>query len=159
MIPRPSPKLGEGKCILIDHCYNQGEEHTLISYNQFMNNKQRRHIPRIRKRAKELRQVQTEAEKVLWDKLRRKQLGGFKFRRQHPIDQYILDFFCPKAMLGIELDGGIHKKQKGQDKVRTRWLNEFNIEVIRFGNQEIFNDLDKVLENILDKCEERAKND
>ena len=98
--------------------------------------------------AKQLRLQETEAEKLLWSRLSRKQLG-VKFRRQHPIYSYIADFYCHSHKLVIEVDGPIHDSEENtfNDKIRTCGFNEFNIKVLRFTNNQIFNDIETVLEN------------
>ena len=103
--------------------------------------------PKIFEKAKILRNNMTKAEKLLWERLSRKQLRGFKFRRQHPVADFICDFYCHAAKLVIELDGEIHnnKEQKDYDEARTEELEEFGIKVIRFDNEEILKDIDKVL--------------
>ena len=88
----------------------------------------------IKKIAREMRSRPTEAEAALWKALRRKQLGGFRFRCQHIIDPLIVDFYCPSIRVVIEVDGPIHKRHKSYDKVRTRWLEEKGYCVIRFEN-------------------------
>ncbi len=90
----------------------------------------------------------TQAEKMLWDELRNRKLNGFKFRRQHPISNYIADFYCHELALVLELDGHQHqeKDQKEYDKVRTMNLNDLNIKVIRFKNEDVLYDLEGVLE-------------
>jgi len=106
--------------------------------------------PKIFEQAKILRNNMTKAEKLLWERLNRKQLRGFKFRRQHPIADFITDFYCHAKKLVIELDGEIHNtsEQKEYDQERTNQLEEFGIKVIRFSNEEILNDIDKVFEII-----------
>ena len=113
--------------------------------------------PIIFKRAEELRKNMTEAEEILWNELKNKKLGGYKFRRQHPILKYILDFYCHKVKLGVELDGDIHnsKGQKFYDQDRTENINKYNIEIIRFHNDEIKNNLSTVKKRILNKLKER----
>ncbi len=108
--------------------------------------------------AKKLRRSMTPAEIILWSNLRKKQLGGFKFRRQHPISRYVLDFYCHQAKLGIELDGAYHfeKTQKFYDEDRTENLALYNIEIIRFENKEVTTGLDEVLRKIKIKCEGRV---
>ena len=93
----------------------------------------------------------TEAEKALWEHLRAKKLTGFKFRREHIIDEFIVDFVCLSKQLIIEVDGGYHLKPeiKEADELRTRILeNDFGFHVIRFSNEEILGDIKKVLEKI-----------
>ena len=106
-------------------------------------------------KAKELRDTETRAEKLLWDQLRAKKLSGFKFRRQHAIERFIADFYCHKAKLVIEVDGGIHNKPEVEerDKNRTAEIDKYDINIIRFTNQEIFNSMDKVIEKIKSELE------
>jgi len=94
-----------------------------------------------------LRNNVTGAEKILWKKLKRKQLG-FQFRRQFGVGSYILDFYCPEKKLAIELDGGFHRKRKEYDKDRTEYLNKLGIIVLRFWNNEVLSDVDGVVEKI-----------
>jgi very-short-patch-repair endonuclease len=100
---------------------------------------------------RKLRQKQTNAEKLLWKRLRRKHLNGLKFRRQHPIGRYIADFFCPEARLAIELDGGIHqfKDQKEYDKARQEIIEVREIRVLRVKNEEIEQSIESVVRKIL----------
>ena len=107
--------------------------------------------PRLaRDRARNLRLAQTEVERTLWQKLRNRQLNGFKFRRQHPIGPYIVDFFCLDARLAIELDGSQHGDERAveDDERRTAYLNDQGYRVLRFWNQEVIDNLDGVLEAI-----------
>ena len=100
-------------------------------------------------RVRELRANQNKVENVLWQKVRGKQLGGLKFRRQQPIGPYIVDFFCPTARLVIELDGVTHETKEEQDATRQRWLESQGLRVIRFANAEVSRNLQGVLETIL----------
>lgn len=118
-----------------------------------MSDKLHRSQPTIRARARELRRPQTPAESRLWARLRNRQLGGFKFRRQHPIGRFIVDFYCVEARLVVEIDGDSHLDQVEYDAGRTVWLSEQGNSVIRFTNQEIHQQLDAVLEAILDACQ------
>ena len=99
----------------------------------------------VKRRA--LKTNQTEAEALLWSKLRNRQFLGLKFRRQYGIGEYIADFYCPEIRLVIELDGGQHLTADGleYDRVRTEYLNCLGIKVIRFGNPEVLNNLNGVL--------------
>ena len=99
---------------------------------------------------KDLRQTSTKAEDVLWQHLRNKKLDGLKFRRQHPLDNFIADFYCNEKKLVIELDGSVHDEKEIQqyDKARTNDLKELGVLVIRFRNEEIIKNIDKVLEKI-----------
>ncbi len=98
-------------------------------------------------KAKELRNNETDSEKVLWEKLRNNQIKGLKFRRQHPVNLYIVDFYCHKLKLIIELDGDYHalREQVSKDIERTEALSLMGLEVIRFKNDEVMNDIDSVL--------------
>jgi very-short-patch-repair endonuclease len=105
--------------------------------------------PEIEAAARRLRRNMTPAEKKLWEALRGKQLGGLKFRAQHPVGPFILDFYCPACKLAVELDGGVHEDQTAHDEARTRQLNDYGYNVIRFRNEEVLGDLPSVLEQIL----------
>jgi len=100
-------------------------------------------------RARQLRQSQTDAETLLWRKLRY-EFPGAKFRRQYPIGPFILDFYCPAHRLAIELDGGQHNLPSGQsyDAKRTAFLNAQNIRVLRFWNNDVLRNTRAVLERI-----------
>jgi very-short-patch-repair endonuclease len=110
--------------------------------------------PEVKQRARELRQPQTPAEQKLWALLRGRNLAGYKFRRQHPIGNFIVDFYCPQAKLVIEVDGDIHAAQQEYDAARTVWLQERGYRVIRFANREIFDRPDAVGSEILKMCSE-----
>ena len=102
----------------------------------------------IQERAKTLRKTETEPEKLLWRELKSKNFLGFKFRRQHPISQFIVDFYCHELKLIIDLDGRIHLKPENSeyDDNRTAELERFGLRVIRFTNDEIENEMERVLE-------------
>ena len=97
--------------------------------------------------ARELRHRETEAEQKLWGLLRNRQLKGKKFRRQHAIAKYVVDFYCNECKLAIELDGNFHttEEAKEYDKSRTVLLNELGITIIRFWNEEVIKDSEKVI--------------
>ena len=106
-------------------------------------------------RARELRRAMTPAEKKLWQRIRDGQLGGAHFRKQHAVGHYIVDFFCAKSKLVLEVDGDTHAEQVEYDAERTQWLNEQKqYRVIRFGNNEILQNIDGVLEKILEILKE-----
>jgi very-short-patch-repair endonuclease len=94
----------------------------------------------------------TPAEAALWERLKKKRLHGLKFRRQHPLHHFILDFYCHAHQLVVEADGGIHHRQQEYDAARTEWLTQRGFRVIRFSNEEIFNDLETVLHKIAKAC-------
>ena len=106
--------------------------------------------------ARALRKTQTPAEQLLWSKLRSRQLSGFKFRRQHPVTNFILDFYCREAHLAVEIDGGQHAidEECKRDNTRTDFLNEMGIQVIRFWNHEVLENLDDVVTAIDDMLNE-----
>jgi len=110
----------------------------------------------LKNRRRELRANQTDAEKKLWEFLRGKRFHGLKFHRQFSVGEYILDFYCPKFRIDIELDGNQHKKDETvlYDKDRGRVLQASNIKVIRFWNNEIENNIERVLEKILSEIKE-----
>ena len=107
----------------------------------------------MKERAEEMRKHPTEAEKVLWEALRAKGLG-VKFRQQHIIEDFIVDFFCNEYKVTIEVDGGYHTEaaQMKSDKERTARLNELGYTELRFTNEEILGDLDNVLKKIKTFC-------
>ena len=102
----------------------------------------------IKGKAKVLRRTMTKPEKLLWNKIRRRQVKNKYFRRQHPYGIYILDFFCFEANLVIEIDGGIHLSKQEYDNERTDYLNSSGLRVLRFKNEEILNNIESVIENI-----------
>ena len=101
-------------------------------------------------RVRQLRKGATQHERLLWRHLRNRQLQGWKFRRQHPVDRYIIDFYCSEARLVIELDGGGHNfaNRESLDQERTRLLASKNILVLRFWNYLINRELGSVRETI-----------
>jgi len=102
--------------------------------------------------ARRLRREMTEAEKRIWYLLRRRQFGGLNFRRQAPIEPYIVDFACLSIRLVIELDGGQHGANAEKDAKRTAWLESQGYRVLRFWNNEVFENLDGVLHKISAAC-------
>jgi very-short-patch-repair endonuclease len=108
----------------------------------------RRIIPPILHAAREQRQHATSAEEVLWSALRRQQIRGLPFRRQHPVGHFIPDFYCPRKKLRVELDGGIHDDQRERDAARTEALARLKIRDIRFRNEEVLSDLASVVQRI-----------
>ena len=100
--------------------------------------------------ARNLRQNLTDAECLLWSRLRRRQLAGFKFRRQHMIGPYICDFVCPKAAVIIELDGSQHLDAASYDLRRDNFLRERGFRVLRFWNALVLSETDSVIETIFE---------
>ncbi len=99
--------------------------------------------------ARNLRNQSTDAERLLWSRLRDRRLMGLKFRRQCPIGKYIVDFVCKERNLIIEIDGGHHQEQQVADLCRTEWLISRGFSVIRYWNNQVLQDTDSVLESIL----------
>lgn len=105
--------------------------------------------------ARPLRRAATDAERLLWQRLRNRQLAGQKFRRQATLGPYIVDFLCLDARLVVEADGSQHDEQS--DKGRTAWLTSRGLRVIRFWNNDILANIDGVLEAITIALEERKE--
>ena len=105
---------------------------------------------RLKDFSKELRTHMTDAEKVLWMKLRRKQLKGYQFYRQKIVGDYIVDFYCPRARLVVEVDGGQHYglEEIAKDRVRDGCLRAQGLDVLRFSDREVLVEKESVLEKI-----------
>ncbi len=103
-------------------------------------------------RARELRAASPDAERAIWQRLRDRQLDGYKFRRQHPLGRYFADFACIEAKLVVELDGGQHFEAEAMkaDAVRTAALNALGFHVLRFSDREALAERDAVLTAVLD---------
>jgi len=101
-------------------------------------------------RARLLREKATDTERILWRHLRNRNFAGYKFRRQHPLDRFIIDFYCPTAKVAIELDGGGHNYRVGKirDRARLEFLARKGIIVLRFRNHQVRQELDSVLQAI-----------
>ncbi len=103
---------------------------------------------KLKAAARENRHKPTHAEDILWQRLRARGLNGYKFRRQHSIGSFLMDFYRSEANLGIEIDGYVHRFNVAQDKARQNFIEASSIKVIRFTNDEIINSLDEVLVKI-----------
>jgi len=97
-----------------------------------------------------LREEMTPAEARLWEELRGKRLAGLRFRAQHPVGRFILDFYCPSCKLAIELDGSVHDGQGEQDAARTELLAAYGYRVLRFRNDEVMTEMAGVLRRIVE---------
>ena len=95
-----------------------------------------------------LKRKETKAEGKLWDLVRNRQLSGLKFRRQHKIGKFIVDFFCAEKLLAVEVDGAIHAYRVKEDEARSRWLESLGIRVIRFSNEMVLEHPEVVLKEI-----------
>ena len=113
--------------------------------------------PELKNQRKLLRNHSTSAEAILWLLLKDKQLAGRKFRRQHSVGKYIIDFYCPSERLAVELDGEPHFTEGGikHDEIRTNYINGLDIRIVRFENSEIFDQPETVLADIK-KCFTRS---
>lgn len=111
---------------------------------------------RLVESARSMRSNPTKAEAHLWKFLRKKQLGGYRFRRQHVIDAFIVDFYCPQARLAIEVDGPIHLSDQDFDEAREDYLVELGYRVLRFENEDVLLNTTMVLERILQRCLETS---
>jgi len=127
----PRPSVGEG----------QGEGETGMPIN-------------LTEVAKDLRKSMTDAEKALWQRLKARQLDGFKFRRQEQIGRFIADFVCFERGIIIEADGGQHSIEREKDEERTQWLHSQGFTVLRFWNNDILTNIEGVMEAIRTACME-----
>ncbi len=116
--------------------------------------------PGMKPLRKTLRNEATPAERELWNVLRQSNLGGFKFRRQHSVGRYIVDFYCPLERLAVELDGDSHFTEEAieYDRERTAFLNSLNIRVLRFLNTDVHENLEAVCERILKELQATTPN-
>ena len=138
--PSPSPSLEKG-----------GEQVAAVASGKA---KKKHRISPKTKRARSLRNNATGAEKLLWTKLNRRQIGGYKFRRQHPLGPFILDFYCVDLKYCIELDGDHHGREpvRLKDERRSQYLAAQGVTVSRFWNNDIFDNLDGVVETIFSEA-------
>ena len=106
--------------------------------------------PKIFERAQQLRKQTTEAEEKLWEQLRNRRFEGLKFRRQHPLNRFVADFYCHEKRLVVEVDGGIHNEKEviERDEGREVDLQNFGLTIIRFTNEEIMTNMGEVLEKL-----------
>jgi len=124
-----------------------------------MNMKSERTTALAKRTARELRKNMTEAERIMWSRLRRGQKGGLNVRRQHPKQTYILDFYIPSVHLAIEIDGSVHDEDSvwKRDELRERNLKTWGIDVMRISNKDIYNCIDGVVEMIERRVSEIKK--
>ena len=107
----------------------------------------------LKQHSRQLRENMTDAERHLWEKIRMKQLKGYQFYRQKPIGDYIVDFFCPRAKLVIEVDGSQHLSDEmtEYDRIRNEYLSSLGLRVLRFTNTEVLKNIAGVVESIEEK--------
>ncbi len=107
----------------------------------------------LKEASRQLREDMTNAEKRLWNKINKKQINGYQFFRQRPIGSYIVDFFCPKARLVIEVDGGMHlgKEIRQNDRTRDEYLKSLGLMILRLKNSEILTNVEGVVDKIKGK--------
>jgi very-short-patch-repair endonuclease len=103
-----------------------------------------------------MRKSPTPEENLMWEHLRNRRLGGYKFRRQHPIDRFIVDFYCVEAGLAIEIDGDVHRYRPVEDAARQEFLEARQIEFLRFSNALVNTDLEAVLAQISTTLSQRG---
>ena len=115
--------------------------------------------PKLKKLARELRNNSTLSEILLWQHLKSKQMKGYDFHRQKPIDNYIVDFFCYKLKLIIEIDGDSHDENMGRDKTRQKRLESLGFHVLRFSDRDVKQNIEDVLFSIRKWIEEYEKRD
>lgn len=104
---------------------------------------------KLKPRARQMRSQPTPAEKLLWERIKNKQLLGYKFRRQQVIDGFIVDFYCYEAQLVIEVDGKIHDYTQVQDAIRQEFLESLGLRVVRFKNEDVVLEMEAVLQAII----------
>jgi very-short-patch-repair endonuclease len=108
---------------------------------------------------KALRKNLSKAEAIMWNHLSRRQMSGYKFRRQHSVDQYVLDFYCPELKLAIEIDGDSHfmPGAQEQDKTRQEHIEAFGIRFLRFTNEDVCKNVDGVCQTVYNAVDELMK--
>ena len=102
-----------------------------------------------RELARSMRKAQTGAEGLLWERLRAERLAGLKFRRQHPIGRFVVDFYCVERGIAIEVDGAVHGSQQAEDSARQGYLEERGIRFLRFSNEIVQENIERVLAEIV----------
>jgi very-short-patch-repair endonuclease len=142
------PQTPQGGLIIRDNYQNMGELDKTMYFNP---------TPEKMEIAKNLRNNMTHMELLLWEKLKGKQICGLRFRRQHPINLFIADFYCHEVRLVVEIDGEIHDLQIEYDYGRSAEMERFGIKVIRFKNNEVENEIEKVLPELQSIVKERLQ--
>ena len=116
--------------------------------------------PTEKEKRRRLRNNAPAAETVLWSRLRRKHVHGYKFRRQYSVGPYVIDFYCPALKLAVEIDGDSHFVADAvtQDKQRQDYIESFGVQFLRFTNEQVYRNLDHVLETIAAKAQPDSSN-
>ena len=109
--------------------------------------------PHLKLSARGLRNNQTKTEKILWNRLKGKQVLGCKFTRQKPIDKYIVDFYCHELKLVIEIDGFTHDFKIDYDNKREKVLKNLGLNILKFNDERVYNNIEEVVQNICDWIE------
>ena len=138
----PPPSKGRRYNIFLPTCMGRTKER--VEYTRM--DKLTRINPKGKVRSRHLRRKMTMSEQMLWQGLRKRQMRSYKFRRQHPYENYVLDFVCLETRLVIEVDGGQHQERIDYDTKRTQWLEHQGFQVLRFWNNEVMNNLEGVLD-------------
>ena len=113
--------------------------------------------PKLKEHARKLRNTSTYTEVMLWNYLKGKQVRGYDFDRQKPIDNFIVDFYCKDLMLAVEIDGESHYGNEARDKKKDKRLNELGVTVLRFDDTEVVHKLESVLKKIEEWIDENEK--
>ncbi len=103
---------------------------------------------RLKPLARQMRRAPTPAEDALWQRLRHRQIAGVKFRRQHAIERFIVDFYCPEVGLIVEIDGSVHEYTVAEDAIRQEYLESLGLRVLRFSNDDVWHEIEGVVEII-----------
>ncbi|HOK80203.1 MAG TPA: endonuclease domain-containing protein [bacterium] len=110
---------------------------------------------KLKKFSRTLRQKMTDVERLFWSKIRMRQLNGYQFYRQRPIGEYVVDFYCPRAKLIIEIDGGQHYEDDGRrkDEMRDKFLSGIGLKILRFSDRDVIENIEGVVEHVLENLE------
>ena len=114
---------------------------------------------REKSKRKTLRSNMPKAEVILWSKLKTKGLNGYKFRRQYSVGKFVIDFYCPRLKLAIEVDGDSHfsERSEASDKERQDFIESFKISFLRFTNKDVYENVDEVLATVKDRIQKKSE--
>ena len=116
-----------------------------------------KYLEELRRIARHNRNNPTKAELIFWDKILKYDKSEYRFLRQKPLNRFILDFYCPRLLLAIEIDGDSHDNKKYLDRERDLFLEKYRIKTIRFSNEEVFKNLEKIKVKLKEEIKEREK--